>query len=51
MRAQNMEFHLTDKQRDKIKSEKEYYNQTICMGKRKHAKGPNPMSKRKKKTE
>jgi U3 small nucleolar RNA-associated protein 23 len=51
MREMKMEWHLTEKQKDKIKKEKDYYNQSICMGKRKKTKGPNPLSRKKKKTE
>ena len=51
MREMKMEWHLTEKQKNKIKKEKDYYNQSICMGKRRKTKGPNPLSRKKKKTE
>lgn len=51
MRQLKMDYHLTEKQKEKIRKEEEYYRQTICMGKHSNTKGPNPLSRKKKKIE
>ncbi len=41
--------YIPDAQMVGVKHEQDVYKKTLCMGKRKQAKGPNPLSCKKKK--
>eukprot|EP00826_Nyctotherus_ovalis_P043671 TRINITY_DN4626_c0_g2_i2.p1 TRINITY_DN4626_c0_g2~~TRINITY_DN4626_c0_g2_i2.p1 ORF type:complete len:258 (+),score=82.56 TRINITY_DN4626_c0_g2_i2:71-775(+) len=51
VRKMKKEVYVAKEQKVAYKVQQEVYRQTMCMGKRRHAKGPNPLSCKKKKAE